>query len=199
MQEDLVKISKKNIVHTIFFIFLLMDALMPFLDQIFAPLSVDQKWYPVIIIGVVFLLLMIIYIFFAFIRTFLGWLWRVDDTIHTQKETQEMLGILLESVDILIEKHDLLLAELQKSPSKHTPKKIVREYIIDAEEDDIPHDMTHEQTPLSRGVAADHSHEILTKPTEQTHNATSAEHTHKKSQKNKSTSKEHMKKFHTKQ
>lgn len=158
MQDYLVKNQKTPIV-TMFSFFLCMDTLLPLLDQALAPLAIDQKWYPVIIVGIVFFVLIFIYVFFAFIRVFLAWLFRIDDLIEEQKNTELMLESVLQAMDILIEQQETLLTALKKTSTNIETQDTVSETQLPLEDENEelhettgqfiqnPHTKKHTETP----------------------------------------------------
>lgn len=93
---------------------------MDFLQTFFAPFDINESWYPVILVGLIFLCLLVIYIGFIFIRSFLSWLWRMDELVRETQETNALLTEILTLLEGTRYRDSEMLAFLQKNDSDRT-------------------------------------------------------------------------------
>lgn len=70
---------------------------------------VDERWYPVIGIIIFILCMLIIYWIFASVRLFISWLWRTDEIVESQKENNEILMEIYNTLNTNIEQNDILI------------------------------------------------------------------------------------------
>lgn len=125
-----------------------------FLTTVFSPYVSDPKWYPFILIGLVLLVLLLIFFIFLFIRSFLAWVFGVNELIRLQKEQNHYLKELIALQD---EQNDLLSALksektetviYQETPHKTQKKRINHEVAPEEyeEEDEYEEEITEAET-----------------------------------------------------
>ena len=79
---------------------------------LFHTYQIDERWYPVMWVIGFLLCILIIYIIFAFIRSFLAWLWKVDDAIKEQEKTNEILLEIYHLMNTTVEQNDIIIENL---------------------------------------------------------------------------------------
>ena len=69
--------------------------IQPFLEATFSPYISDPKWYPFILIGIALLILFLLFLIFLYIRSFLSWLFGVNELIRIGREQNHLLSELI--------------------------------------------------------------------------------------------------------
>lgn len=117
-----------------------MNNLDNFLQTIFSPYISDPKWYPFILIGMGLLALLVLFIVFLFIRSFIAWVFGVNEVIRLQKEQNALLN---ELIMVQEEQRDLMEALfIENSETEETSKNFNNSYTdeemyIDEDSDNI--------------------------------------------------------------
>lgn len=68
---------------------------MNFFDTFLSNYISDPKWYPYILLGLGIFVLLIIYIIFMYIRSFISWIFGINEMVRLQKEQNYLLRELL--------------------------------------------------------------------------------------------------------
>ena len=98
-----------------------MDIINPVLTDILASMNItlNPQWYPLILVGVALAILLCIFFVFSFIRSFLAWMFRIDEQIHAQRDTNDILMEMLHVLrEVQLQNEDILEKLYSPTPSK---------------------------------------------------------------------------------
>jgi len=90
-----------------------MNLINPALTDILMSMniSLDEKWYPLLLVGVALVVLLCIFLVFSFVRSFLAWMFRIDEQISVQRETNDILIEILHLLGTIQDQNEEILNE----------------------------------------------------------------------------------------
>ena len=129
-----------------------LDSVM---QAIFSPYVSDPKWYPFILIGIALLALLIIYMIFMYIRSFISWIFGVNELISLEKENNRLIR---ELVAIQDEQNQMIEEILMGNADEG-------DFLEDIDEDIDPNDEIHTTSTNDTPESMEH-HEIISTESE---------------------------------
>lgn len=130
------------IIIVIFATFLInMNNFENFLHTILGNYISDPKWYPFILIGIGILGILIIFVIFLYIRSFLSWIVGNNEIIRLQKEQNELLNELIAIQD---EQRELMEALFVENVAEENTE------IFDENDEDFPENDENESIDLGK-------------------------------------------------
>lgn len=66
-----------------------------FFDAFLSQYISDPKWYPYILLGLGIFILVVIYIIFMYVRSFISWIFGINEMVRLQKEQNHLLREIL--------------------------------------------------------------------------------------------------------
>lgn len=112
-----------------------------FLQTLFGNYISDPKWYPFILIGIAILGILIVFIIFLYIRSFLSWIIGNNEIIRLQKEQNALLAELIAIQDEQRELMEALFVENIADEDKE---------IFDENNEDFPENEEKETIDLGK-------------------------------------------------
>lgn len=112
-----------------------------FLNPFLSPYNIDEKWYPYIIIGAFLLVLLIVYIIFMYIRSFVSWINGNSELISLQEETNSLLQNILN-----IQNEQLTLLEAIYFEDSEETEDEITENAIEINKEENSEETTKEKT-----------------------------------------------------
>lgn len=112
------------------------------IDAILVNYHIDPKWYPFILIAIILVLLWVLYAIFAYIRSFISWIFGVNEVIRKLEENTHQQKILIslqeQQIEILEALYDGIVYEE-----------------VDENQEEIEEYSPHSQTPNTPVVDAE--------------------------------------------
>lgn len=108
-----------------------------FLQTLFGNYISDPKWYPFILIGIAILGLLIVFVIFLYIRSFLSWIIGNKEIIRLQKEQNALLSELIAIQDEQRELMEALFVENIADEDKEIFDEDDEDFLEDEEKESV--------------------------------------------------------------